>query len=110
VDENPGIAGLAWTLRNMGLVTLAGGDVHKAEGYFRQSLHLYQELESQGGIAIALEGLAGVAAAQNQAEESARLMGAAAAIRESIEMPISPNSQSIYDKMLAPLLYKLKPQ
>ena len=92
--------GLAWTLRNLGLASLTI-DKTDASDYFRQSLQLYQELESQGGIAIALEGLAGVAAGQNQPHLSARLMGAAAAIRAKIGMPISPSSHSIYEQMLS---------
>jgi tetratricopeptide (TPR) repeat protein len=101
--------GLAWTLRNLGLARLATGAIADAAAHFREALSLYRELESKDGLATALEGLSGVAAAQHQPGRCARLLGAAAAIREALGMPLSPNSQTIYNRMLEAAKTQLAP-
>jgi predicted ATPase/DNA-binding XRE family transcriptional regulator len=100
---------LAWTLRNLGWATLAAGAVGVAAAHFRESLALYYELGSIDGVAIPLEGLSGVAAAQGQPRRAARLLGAAAAIRDAVGMPLSSNAQAIYERLLAPVRAQLDP-
>jgi tetratricopeptide (TPR) repeat protein len=100
---------LAWTLRNFGWATLTAGGVDVAAAHFRESLALYWELGSIDGVAIPLEGLSGVAAAQGQPRRAARLLGAAAAIRDAVGMPLSSNAQAIYERLLAPARAQLDP-
>jgi predicted ATPase/DNA-binding XRE family transcriptional regulator len=100
---------LAWTLRNFGWATLTAGGVDVAAAHFRESLALYWELGSIDGVAILLEGLSGVAAAQGQPRRAARLLGAAAAIRDAVGMPLSSNAQAIYERLLAPARAQLDP-
>jgi hypothetical protein len=45
------------------------------------------------GVVRSLERFSALAAAQNQAERAARLFGAAAGLRESMGMPLSPSEQ-----------------
>jgi hypothetical protein len=45
-----------------------------------------------------LEGLAGLAGAQDRAVRSARLFGTAEAPRETIEAPLPPSERVIYDR------------
>ena len=100
---------LAWTLRNLGWAMLAAGAAGAAEAHFRESLALYHELGSIDGVAIPLEGLSGVAAARGQPRRAARLLGAAAAIRAAVGMPLSPNAQAIYERLLASARAQLDP-
>ncbi len=100
---------LAWTLRNLGLAELATGAIGDAAAHFGEALSLYRELESEDSFAIVLEGLSGVAAAQHQPQRCAQLLGAATAIREAFGMPLSPNSQAIYRRMLEAAQAQLAP-
>jgi hypothetical protein len=93
---------VAWNLRNLGLAELLGGAIDIAAGHFRASLALYREFGGPDSLATPLEGLSGVAAARGQPQRSAHLLGAAMAIRDAMGMPLSPNAQAIYDRMLAP--------
>jgi Tfp pilus assembly protein PilF len=92
---------IAWTLRNLGLANLFCGQIKAAISYFQQGLALYQELDCEDGAATILEGIAGVALVMNHPNCAARLFGASAAIRATVGMPITPNSQAIYERMLA---------
>jgi hypothetical protein len=48
-----------------------------------------------------LEGLAGIAADDDQAERAARLFGAAEALRAAIDTPLSPGERADYDRSVA---------
>ena len=77
--------GLSRTLRWLGDLARARGDLDAALGRYRESLELAQESGDQLRAADALDGVAGVAAARGQAERAARLLrgggGAARAAR-----------------------------
>ena len=68
-----------------------------------ESLALRRELGDKHGLAECLEGLAGVAVAQQHLERAARLLGAAAALREAIGAPLSPREQARYDRDMSAL-------
>ncbi len=51
-------------------------------------------------IACVLEGLSGVAEREGRAERAARLLGAAAALREELGTPLSPIVQADHDHAL----------
>jgi len=53
------------------------------------------------GIVHALEGVAGLAAAQGDARRAARLYGAAEALREVIRTPLAPFDRTEYDRYVA---------
>ena len=89
-----------WTLGN---VALARGDSERAAMAYRDSLTLHRTLGDTGGIAECLEGLAGVAAAAKLGEPAARLLGAAEALREAIQTPVSLSDRPAYDRCLASL-------
>jgi hypothetical protein len=65
--------------------------------HFWQGLTLAQELGDRQFIAESLEGLAGVAGAQGQAERAARLWGAAEALRVAVGAPSSPTECAHYE-------------
>jgi hypothetical protein len=100
---------VAWTLRNLGLAELLVGAIDQAAAYFKTAQALYREFGGPDGLAITLEGLSGVAAARRQPRRSARLLGAGGAIRDAMGMPLSPNTQAIYNRMLEPAKTQLDP-
>jgi predicted ATPase/DNA-binding CsgD family transcriptional regulator len=77
-----------WTrshcLWGLGVATWLEGDASQAEHAEKEALLLSGELDERTGIALCLEALAWIAAAQREFERSARLQGAARAVWESI--------------------------
>jgi predicted ATPase len=78
---------LGSALNNLGKVDLHQGNWGAAQALFRESLAMKRDFGDRDGSAWSLEGLAGVAAAQEQADRAARLFGAAEAVREAIGAP-----------------------
>lgn len=76
--------------QHLGYVALLKGDYLHAAGLLEQSLQSLADLGEKPGIADGLEAVAAVRAATGQATQAAELIGAAAALRETIG--ISPLS------------------
>lgn len=93
--------GLAMALMNLGMVVHHRGDFARATALLEESLALWQALGEKGNIAECLEGLAGVAAGQGQADRTARLGGAAEALRDTVGVPLSPADRARYEQHLA---------
>jgi predicted ATPase/DNA-binding SARP family transcriptional activator/uncharacterized protein HemY len=74
---------LAGTLANLGHVFRFLGDTARAREFLAESLSLYRSLQYPRGIAVCLEAFAGVAVAEGNPERAARLLGAAALLRET---------------------------
>lgn len=91
----------ACALVNLANVAICEDKVMEARSCLEESLELYRELEDQGGIACVLESFAGMAAKQGQPEKAARLICAAQALRDAINMPLPPNEQREYDRHFA---------
>ena len=72
------------SLDNLGHVALARGDNSKAQEFFREGLTLHQDLGNKFGASECVVGLAGVAAAVQQPERAARLLGIALRLREGL--------------------------
>src|SRR5207249_7776045 len=90
--------GMATAHNRLGMVTHVQGDDGRALAFYAESLTLCRELEDKYSLAECFEGLAGVAVAQQQLERAARLLGAAAALREAIGAPLSPRERVRYDR------------
>lgn len=71
--------------------------------WLQESLSLRQALGKRRGVAECLEGLAGVAAAQEQPEHATRLFGAAHSLRDGLGAPLPLNEQAEREKQLAAL-------
>jgi predicted ATPase len=77
-----GFAGeIAHSLASLGYVEELRGDLAAAEACHRESLRLARDLADENSLALALEGLACVAAARQQPRRAAVLLGAAESIR-----------------------------
>jgi tetratricopeptide (TPR) repeat protein len=74
--------GVAWALEGLGHVAQARGSYGRAVACFAESLVLYRDLGYKRAVAERLENLAAVAEAQGQSLRAARLMGAAAGLRQ----------------------------
>jgi tetratricopeptide (TPR) repeat protein len=79
---------LAYTLAALGRVEELRGDLDAAEACLRESLLLAQDQPDEAPVALALEGLACVAAARRQPRRAAVLLGAAESVRERAGTPL----------------------
>lgn len=79
---------------------LLRGDPAMADSLFRESLVTFWELEDLWGTTEALEGVATIAAARGFARRSARVAGAAEALRETINARPFPADRAILDRHL----------
>jgi predicted ATPase/DNA-binding CsgD family transcriptional regulator/Tfp pilus assembly protein PilF len=86
------------TLNILGLLARWQGDFARSAGLHTESLALSRELGEKLCIAQGLEGLAGVYGMQKYPERAARLLGAAEAMRESINAPLPPSDRADYDR------------
>jgi tetratricopeptide (TPR) repeat protein len=85
--------GIAGTLADLGALARQQTDYSTAQSFYRESIQIFRGMEHKRGIARLLECFAGVAAAQENAERSLRLAGAAAALRQVIGAPLLPTEQ-----------------
>jgi non-specific serine/threonine protein kinase len=72
-----------------GVAALGERDLARARASFQESLRLVVALRDMWGLALVLDGFAGLAAMQGQAERALRLAGAAEAIRERHSVPLA---------------------
>ncbi len=79
------------------------GHMDKAEQAYRETIPVWQRLGHRAAVANQLECLAFIAIAHEQGERAARLLGAAEALREKINIPMSPFERVEYDKQVADL-------
>jgi predicted ATPase len=94
--------GVAATLADLGNLAKEQGKHAEAQIFYCESLKVFQDLSHKRGIARVLECFAGAAAAQSQPARALHLAGAAAALRQTIGVPLSPQEQSRLEAYLAP--------
>jgi predicted ATPase len=104
------LGGVSGALLNLGLLMRDCGDYVQATAMLAESLTLSRELGEQVDIAECLEGFAGLAAAQGQAPRAARLAGAAEAVREAANAPLSPADRLRYQRYLSMAEAQVEPQ
>ena len=79
------------------------GNYQQAASEYRKTILLWQKLGHRAAIAHQLESFAFVAEALKQDKRSARLFGAAEALRENIRMPMDPEERVEYDQQVSDL-------
>jgi non-specific serine/threonine protein kinase len=82
----------------LGQVAFARGDTQRAAAALEEALKLFQVWDSAWGMAECLEGLAVVAGSEARFDRAARLMGAAARLRESIGAPVHPVDRADHER------------
>jgi hypothetical protein len=88
---------LANTLARLGSIACETGEAARASELYRESLEPVRRFVFRYEAVACLEGLARVAAMQDQPEQAARLLGASAALREEMGTPLSPIAQVDHD-------------
>jgi tetratricopeptide (TPR) repeat protein len=92
---------IGWTLLYLGILHYRQANYHDAANYLLESLEMAPHGGAQYIIPMALEGVAGVLSMRAQPEPAARLLGAAEAMRESINHQRAPIERGLYDEILA---------
>jgi predicted ATPase len=85
--------GIAATLVHLGYVARSRGEYAQALAVYEESLTLLQGVGDKVGIAQCLEGMAYTFCAQGQAARAVRLLGAAAALRDTVGAPLPPGER-----------------
>jgi tetratricopeptide (TPR) repeat protein len=99
--------GMAWSLNMLGRIGASTPDYEQAATHFRESLSLHAELGRKHMIAYCLEGLAGVAGAEGEWRRAVVLIGAAKALRQSIEAPMTAAEEAEQEQRLAQIRERL---
>jgi tetratricopeptide (TPR) repeat protein len=94
-------------LGNLGYVAQHRGDYERAEALNKAALTLLWELQSAYLIAFALATLAGSVEAKGDLERAARLLGASAALFETLGVGPQPVDQPEVDQYIAALRMQL---
>jgi predicted ATPase/DNA-binding SARP family transcriptional activator len=92
---------IAYLLKVLTTVVHHQGDLAAARSFLAESLPLLHESGHRMGIAQTLEAAAAVAQTSGQANQAARLSGAAAALREEIAAPLPANERGRHEETLA---------
>ena len=93
--------GLGNKLSDLGLVSHEAGDLAGAARRYAESLHWLQEGGDVWYLASAVEGLAAVALAIEQAVPAAQLLGAAAALRDRFAGAVWPDERGRRERTVA---------
>lgn len=96
-----GPGGVGKTRLAFARVAMSEGELAAARTCYRESLALACEIGARNFIAAALEGVAALAATQNELLWAARLWGAARALRNVIGAPVPLVYRSDYERALA---------
>jgi predicted ATPase/DNA-binding SARP family transcriptional activator len=99
--------GMAFALVNQGFAALSEHQHDRAVELLREALRRLAELEFKDVIGYCFEGLAAVLALTSRAEEAAKLLGAAEALRESLGVGLAPAEQATHDQTVAAVLESL---
>ena len=94
---------LTWALWCRGRLAQAQQDDARAEALLAESLAIRRDLGDKRGIAECLEALATSALRRNDPDHAVRLLGAAAALRTTIQIPIPPCDLPAYEHLLTQL-------
>lgn len=98
---------IAITLNNLGLVEIYCDNYLVAKDFFEKSLKMFIELKNRDDISLPLWGLAEVARAQGQLKRAARLLGAAEAVRQACEEPMTAVYTSHYERVISAVCAEL---
>jgi tetratricopeptide (TPR) repeat protein len=93
--------GIAFALTNLGHTAHALGEAREAAAHYRESLPLCRSIANSMGICMNLVGLARLATLAGHPIRAARLCGAAAALRDSIEAAPAPADRALVERAVA---------
>ena len=91
---------IAWGLEGLAAVSYLARDFVSALKFHEESLKIKVEVMDRYGIAFSFEGLAQVAAAEEEPERAAVLWGAAHHLREAMSTPSDPSREEVYTSLI----------
>jgi predicted ATPase/DNA-binding CsgD family transcriptional regulator len=94
------IWGLGDTLRSLGDLARDQDNMVQARAYYRESVEVAREHGDPNFLAMALAGIAAIAAVQGRSHTAVRLFAAAAALRDKIGVPVEAWQQATYERSL----------
>jgi predicted ATPase/transcriptional regulator with XRE-family HTH domain len=94
-------------LDNLGVILWHQGNYDEAAEIFADCLAISKQFNNYRQIALALERLAKVALIQNQPKKTARLLGAAGILRQSVGTPMEAIDRPDYERLIADLSHQL---
>ncbi|MEV0312096.1 BTAD domain-containing putative transcriptional regulator [Nonomuraea fuscirosea] len=109
VEDVSGDPGAALILAELGFVAEQRGDAAGALDLQRQGLAVARRVGDPRAIALAMEGLAGAQTLAGRHQEAARLLGEAAALRESVGAPLPPGERGDVERITARVKQALEP-
>lgn len=95
--------GVTLILAELGFIAERRGDAARARALHLEGLAAAHEIGDPRAVALACEGLAGVAALEGSAEEALRLLERADALRESAGAPLPPTERGDVERIRAAL-------
>lgn len=98
---------IAITLNILGAIACDEGNLQEARERLTEGIRLCREIGDQRSLAYAFEAFARLALQEGRPEGSARLFGAAAALRLRIGSPLAPSEQTDCDSTLQTLQQRL---
>jgi predicted ATPase/DNA-binding SARP family transcriptional activator len=93
--------GVIHSLGALGHLARGQGEYEEARAFYAKSLILRRELGDSFTLLQALEDFAELAALERQWARMTRLLGAAEALREKIDVPLRPPEGTEYDRLLS---------
>jgi predicted ATPase/DNA-binding CsgD family transcriptional regulator len=93
--------GIGFSLVGAAFVARDQGQDEQALTLFVEGLTLFSDLGDRRMIALALDGIAGLAGSWQQAERAARLYGAAAAVQQASGLPVEPAYHAAHERGVA---------
>ncbi len=93
--------GIGVSLLGLGYVARDRGDLARSVALFAEGLSLFTKLGDRPMIALALDGVAGLAIAQGRPERAARLFGAAEALQEASGLLVEPAFSAAHERDVA---------
>jgi DNA-binding CsgD family transcriptional regulator len=93
--------GIGFSLVGSAYAARDRGDGEQALALFADGLSRFAALGDRRMVALALEGVAGLAARWHGAERAARLFGAAASVQEASGLPVEPAFRDVHHRDVA---------
>ncbi|MEV0827522.1 BTAD domain-containing putative transcriptional regulator [Nonomuraea rubra] len=101
VEDVSGDPGAALILAELGFVAEQRGDAAGALDLHLQGLAVARKVGDPRAVALALEGLSGALALDGRPEQAGRLLGKAAALRESVGAPLPEGERGDVERITA---------
>ena len=83
------------------------GNYDSALEYYRETIVAFRDIAQMGAVSHQLECFGFIALAQDQGERALQLLGAASALREKGDTPMTPDEQIYFDERLKELREKM---